>query len=148
MTTPPPASNRKAAFRELEHTADLAVELSAEDLPSLFAVAGEALYALIADPETIEPLEQARVSATGVAPDELLHAWLRELLARFNVGRLVGKRCEIVALSNDRVEGVVFGETLDLGRHTFYTEIKGVTYHDFKVWSEGDLWRAIVVFDV
>jgi len=148
MSTPRPASSRKAAFREIEHTADLAVELSAGDLPSLFAVAGEALYSLIADPEKIEPREQARVSATGAAPEELLHAWLRELLARFNVERFIGKYCEIGELLDDRVEGVVFGERLDLKRHTFYTEIKGVTYHDFKIWREGDLWLATVVFDV
>jgi SHS2 domain-containing protein len=40
------------------------------------------------------------------------------------------------------------GEKLDLARHGFRTEIKGVTYHDFKVWQEDGEWRARVIFDV
>jgi len=37
---------------------------------------------------------------------------------------------------------------LDLSRHRFRTEIKGVTYHDFKVWQENGAWHARVIFDV
>ena len=47
-----------------------------------------------------------------------------------------------------RVDGLVRGERLDLERHRFYTEIKGVTYHDFRVWQENGCWHARVIFDV
>jgi protein archease len=141
-------ANDRGTYREIEHTADLGVEITAADLPALFASAGEALYALIADPATIENREAIKVSATGANPEDLLHAWLCELLALFNVQGFVGKRCEIAYISDEQVQGRVNGETLDLKRHVFHTEIKGVTYHDFKVWQETGAWHARVIFDV
>lgn len=138
----------RATYREIEHTADLGVEVTAADLPALFASAGEALYALIADPATIESRDEIRIAASGDNPEDLLHAWLCELLAIFNLQGFVGKRCEIAHLENGQVQGRVRGEQLDLKRHAFHTEIKGVTYHDFKVWQEAGAWHARVIFDV
>jgi SHS2 domain-containing protein len=141
-------ANDRGTYREIEHTADLGVEITAADLPALFASAGEALYALIADPATIENREAIKVSATGANPEDLLHTWLCELLALFNVEGFVGKRCEITYISDGQVQGRVSGEKLDLKRHAFHTEIKGVTYHDFKVWQDAGTWHARVIFDV
>ena len=141
-------ANDRGTYREIEHTADLGVEITAADLPALFASAGEALYVLIADPATIENREAIKVSATGANPEDLLHTWLCELLALFNVEGFVGKRCEITYISDGQVQGRVSGEKLDLKRHAFHTEIKGVTYHDFKVWQDAGTWHARVIFDV
>jgi SHS2 domain-containing protein len=141
-------ANDRGSYREIEHTADLGVEITATDLPALFASAGEALYALIADPATIESCEDIHISATGDNPEDLLHAWLCELLAFFNVQGFVGKRCEIARIESGQVQGRVSGEKLDLKRHNFHTEIKGVTYHDFKVWHEAGAWHARIIFDV
>jgi SHS2 domain-containing protein len=141
-------ANDRGTYREIEHTADLGVEITAADLPALFASAGEALYAMIADPATIESREDIKISAIGANPEDLLHAWLCELLALFNIQGFVGKRCEIAHISDGQVQGRVSGETLDLKRHAFHTEIKGVTYHDFKVWQEAGAWHARIIFDV
>lgn len=136
------------AFREIEHTADLGIEVSADGLPSLFACAGEAMFGLIADLSSIRSVDELAIAATGDGPEELLHAWLCELLAQFNVVGFVAKICNVSQVTNDRVDGVIRGEKLDLARHGFRTEIKGVTYHDFKVWRENGQWHARVIFDV
>jgi SHS2 domain-containing protein len=142
------ASSRRGSFREIEHTADLGIEVTAADLPALFALAGEAVFSLIVDPQTVESREISAVSATGSCPEDLLHAWLRELLARFNIDGFVARSCEITRLDPGQIDGIITGETLDLSRHTFHTEIKGVTYHDFKVWQEDGAWHARIIFDV
>ena len=134
--------------REIGHTADLGIEIEAADLSGLFSEAAEALYGLVADSDDINPKEKIAVSAMGQGWEELFHAWLCELLAQFNLKGFVGKHCEIVSLMPERVEGWIRGECLDLERHRFYTEIKGVTYHHFKVWQEDGMWRARVIFDV
>lgn len=138
----------RATYREIEHTADLGFEVTAPDLSALFASAGEALYALIVDPATIENRHTIHVSITGDNIEELLHAWLCELLALFNLQAFVGKRCEMARITDRQVEGRVSGDKLDLKRHAFRTEIKGVTYHDFKVWQEDGTWHARVICDV
>jgi tRNA-splicing ligase RtcB (3'-phosphate/5'-hydroxy nucleic acid ligase) len=76
------AKNRPT-YREIEHTADLGIEVTAADLPGLFASAGDALYTLIADSATIKSSDEISVAATGDGTEELLHAWLGELLALF-----------------------------------------------------------------
>lgn len=134
--------------REIEHTADLGIEIETADLSGLFSEAAEALYGLVADSDDINPKEKIAVSAMGQGWEELFHAWLCELLAQFNLKGFVGKHCEMVSLMPERVEGLIRGECLDLERHRFYTEIKGVTYHQFKVWQEDGMWRARVIFDV
>jgi SHS2 domain-containing protein len=141
-------SNERSSYRQIEHTADLGVEVTAPDLAALFATAGEALYALIADPETVESRDVATVTATGNGPEELLHAWLCELLALFNIKSFIGKRCEVVQISDHQVEGKISGEKLNPERHRFQTEIKGVTYHDFKIWEGEGSWHASIIFDV
>ncbi|MGH7772852.1 MAG: archease [Candidatus Binatia bacterium] len=141
-------AEEKTAFREIEHTADLGIEVEGVDLPSLFSAAGEALYGLIADTGGMNLKEEIAVSATGEGWEELFHAWLCELLAQFNLKGFVGKRCEIKRVEPGRVEARVSGETLDLKRHRFYTEIKGVTYHGLKVWQENGRWYARVILDV
>ena len=50
-------TDKQKAIREIEHTADLGLEIEAADLPGLFASAGEAFYGLIADPTEIQPKE-------------------------------------------------------------------------------------------
>lgn len=135
-------------IREIGHTADLGIEIEAADLSGLFSEAAEALYGLVADSDDINPKEKIAVSAMGQGWEELFHAWLCELLAQFNLKGFVGKHCEMVSLMPERVEGLIRGECLDLERHRFYTEIKGVTYHQFKVWQEDGMWRARVIFDV
>jgi protein archease len=141
-------ANERGTYREIEHTADLGIEVTAADLPALFAVAGEALYGLIVDPATLESRQEINIFVTGDNPEDLLHAWLCELLALFNVQAFVGKHCKMDRFSDGQVEGRVSGETLDLKRHGFHTEIKGVTYHDFRVWQEAGVWHARVIFDV
>ena len=141
-------NDERSSYREIEHTADLAVEVNAPDLPNLFASAGEALYSLIADPATIQNREDISVVVTEEGTEELLHEWLSELLALFNIRGFIGKRCEISRLTEREAIGKVSGERLDVARHSFRTEIKGVTYHDFKVWQDNGDWRARIIFDV
>jgi len=139
---------KRSAFREIEHTADLGMEVEGADSAELFSAAAKGLYRLIADPTLIESKEEIAVSASAEGWEELLHAWLCELLAQFNLKGFVGKKCDIKRLDAGRVEARVKGETLDLKRHLFFTEIKGVTYHGLRVWQENGIWHARVIFDV
>lgn len=141
-------TEERGPIREIDHTADLGLEIEGRDLPGLFSSGGEAIYGLIADPEGIELKEEILVSATGESWEELFHAWLCELLAQFNLRGFVGRRCEVENLEPGRVRARIKGEPLDLKRHRFHTEIKGVTYHGFRVWQETGKWHARVIFDV
>ncbi len=141
-------AERKRGFREIEHTADLGIEAEGATPADLFAAAAEGFYSLIADTAGVEPNQEIQVEASGSGWEELLQAWLSELLAEFNLRGFVGKDCAVKHIEAERVFGTVKGERLDLTRHRFHTEIKAVTYHELKVWREDGVWRARVIFDV
>ncbi|HKA32950.1 MAG TPA: archease [Candidatus Binatia bacterium] len=138
----------RRGFREIEHTADLGIEAAGANPAELFAAAAEGFYSLVVDPAGVEPKQEIHVEASGSGWEELLQAWLSELLAEFNLRGFVGKNCAVTRIEAERVHGTVKGETLDLTRHRFHTEIKAVTYHELKVWRDGGAWRARVIFDV
>ncbi|HEY1269824.1 MAG TPA: archease [Candidatus Binatia bacterium] len=138
----------RRGFREIDHTADLGIEAEGATPAELFAAAAEGFYSLIVDPAGIEAKEEISIAASGAGWDELLQAWLSELLAAFNLRGFLGKDCAVTHIEAEHVHGTVKGEPLDLSRHRFHTEIKAVTYHDLRVWHEGGAWRARVIFDV
>jgi SHS2 domain-containing protein len=138
----------RRGFREIDHTADVGIEAEGATPAELFAAAAQGFYSLIADPAGVAAKEEISVAASASGWDELLQAWLSELLAEFNLRGFVGKDCAITRIEAARVHGTVKGEPLDLTRHRFHTEIKAVTYHELKVWQEGGAWRARVIFDV
>ena len=84
----------RCQFREIEHTADLGVSKSPPLIfLRLFAASGEGLVCLIADPQNIDPPSRVVVSASGDGREELLHAWLCELLANSILTGLSAKLC-------------------------------------------------------
>jgi len=135
-------------FRELEHTADLGIEVEADSLAELFRRAGLALFQLMVAPEGIESREERRETLTASTPEDLLREWLSALLLRFLVEGFVAHEIDIPEITDTTVEGRLAGEKLDLARHGFLTEIKAVTYHELSVTNVNGRWRARVIFDV
>ena len=145
----------KATFRQIEHTADVAIEAEAPDLPGLFDRAAAGMFSLMTEGAPPRPREEHRVAVEGADLPELLVAFLREL-AWLHAERgflYAGARCERldaepVGPAPARLVARVAGEAADPARHAVVREIKAVTYHALAVERRGDGWFARVVFDV
>ncbi|MBA7696757.1 Protein archease [subsurface metagenome] len=142
----------ESVWEALEHTSDLELLIRGASEEELFANAAEALLAQIVEPESVGESEQRRIEARSESVEERFLDWLRELLYCVITQGFLVHHAEGVRLSRVgdqyRLEAVVCGEMLDLGRHNLLHEVKTVTYQDFLYGKEGDLWRARVVFDV
>jgi SHS2 domain-containing protein len=142
----------ESAWEALEHTSDLELLISGASEEELFANAAQALLAQIVEPEGVRCIQERRVRLRAESPAERFLDWLRELLHRVITRGFLVHHAEDVRLSKVgeryRLEAVVCGEMLDLGRHNLLHEVKTVTYQDFLYGREGNLWRARVVFDV
>lgn len=145
-------------YREIEHTADVGVEIYGKTMEELFQNAGYALFNTIVDASTIQPVVTRTLSVTGPDIETLLINWLRELLYQFSVEQEVYnefgvqnvfyKEQQDASCAPTKLEVTISGEKLDLERHKFNTEIKAVTYHQFAVAHEDGRWQARVIFDV
>ncbi len=135
--------HQKAGYRELEHTADWALEVWAPSLEELLEQAARGMYALAGTRMAPSPRVRRTFTLEFQDPETLLVDFLNELLYY------------------GEVEGVAF-DTFDLriqeGRLHAHLEgaplaglvkvIKAATFHDLNVEKTPQGWRATVVFDV
>ena len=135
-------------YEHFEHTADLGLRIRAARLDALFAEAAHALTAaIVAQPDSIEPVERQTIELESAERDDLLHDWLAEILYLFEAERMLFGRFE-VSLSSHGLRATAWGEKLDFRRHEIKLEIKAVTYHRLKVESTSEGWLAEVVLDL
>ena len=142
----------ESAWEALEHTSDLELLIRGASEEELFANAAEALLAQIVELEDVRCVKERNLRIRAESVEERFLDWLRELLYCVITQGFLVHHAEGVRLSRlgdqYRLEAVVCGEMLDLGRHNLLHEVKTVTYQDFLYGKEEDLWRARVVFDV
>ena len=134
--------------REVEHTADLGLEIEAPTLALLFERAGLAMLGLMADLGRVEPRERRALGVEAEGREQLLHDWLQALLVALGVNGFLACELDIQQLSDRVVRGTMCGEPFDPARHEIYTEIKGATYHQLAVRETESGWWARVIFDV
>ena len=135
------------SFELLEHTADAAIRARGDTLAELLVACAEGMFSILVEGgETGEEIA-AEIALEADDAEELVHAWLRELLFRFSAEGLFVRRFEIEA-DETSLRAVCHGERFDPDRHHGGSEIKAVTYHGFKVEHGPTGWIAEVLFDV
>lgn len=136
-------------YETFDHTADLGLRVRAADLPSLFAEAARGLFSVfVADLNTVREERRVTFRIEGTQPDYLLFDWLNELLAAFELQKLLLRRFD-VRLDEQGLSADAWGEELDSARHALEHEVKAITYHGLKVERQPDGgWLAEVIVDI
>jgi SHS2 domain-containing protein len=133
-------------YRQIDHTADLALEIWAGSEEQLLEEAARAVVALVTEDEAGTGDERRRIRLEALDPGDRLVRWLNEIVhLAVAEGFLVGS----AEVSLDGPGGL----RADLrGRARAFDglrgEVKAVTYHGLRLDREGDRWRAVVVIDV
>jgi SHS2 domain-containing protein len=131
-----------------EHTADIGLRIRAGDLNGLFEEAARALFSvLVANPESVQPVQEVAFRLSGSRLDDLLFDWLAELLSTSDAHHLLFGEFE-VDVREGGLTGTARGEPIDPSRHQLDTEVKAVTYHGLKLQRDGDGWLAEVIVDL
>lgn len=135
-------------YRSIDHTADLGLEVWGRTLPELYANAAEGMCALYFDLPAVEPRERRTIAVQGHDREEVLVAWLGELLYQIEVEYFLPCRFDILSLDETHLEAEVAGETFDPARHRWRTGIKAATYHNLHIEQDPTgLWTVTVIFD-
>lgn len=132
-------------FKEVEHTADVAIHVEGHDLQDLFrnaALGMNSLMAAIDRPQ--EPPVRISLALDGGDAEALLVDWLSELAYLAESRRLIFRQFDFRKLSNRRLEAEIRGNVADgIQKH-----IKAVTYHNLRIEKTRSGCEATVVFDV
>jgi SHS2 domain-containing protein len=147
----------RPGVRELDHTADLGIEIEGPTREAIFRRAAHGMFALmweegeaglaLAESESSDARarEEHHIALRARTVDTLLARWLQELLYLYDAQRLVPTRFEFESLSDTHLVARV---EVHRSEEAPARELKGVTYHDLEVQPVGDEWRARVIFDV
>jgi len=135
-------------YRELEHTADLRLEIWGFTWNGLLQHSAIALSDVITERRRIRPTAYCDFECRAERPDELVVALLRELLIRFETKDWLSHHIEILRADNNALQVRSWGEPYQPKRHPIKTELKAVTYHGLELIRRWWGWRARIVFDI
>jgi SHS2 domain-containing protein len=138
----------KMGYELLDHTGDLGIRVWAANVKEIFQEAARALFDIITDLEKVEVHLNREVAVQGLGQEELLVAWLSELLYLYEVKGLLFCDFALTEINEGSVRGVARGEEFDEGRHAIKTSIKAVTYHQLEIKEKDGRWQARVIFDI
>ncbi|MDD5409389.1 MAG: archease [Candidatus Omnitrophica bacterium] len=138
----------KAAYKLIEHTADIGIRVKSFSLAGLFKNAGFAITDLSFQKQTSQYPGKHNIVIRQKAAnvEELFINWLNELLSVSAVEALVFEDIKIIQINENFVDAIAIGS--DIRNYKFSAEIKAATYHQLKVKKSGLLWQAEVIFDV
>jgi SHS2 domain-containing protein len=140
-------TNGMPLYREIEHTGDLGIEVTAPRRAELFRRAALALAALLVEPSDVECAEPRTVEITAGDDIDLMHDLLTELLQLFAADGFIWRDASVEEQGRT-LYVMLQGESFDPSRHTSRGEIKAVTYHQLTVENVSDEWRTRIIFDV
>ena len=143
----PPTVASNTRWEHFPHDADVGVKGFGATPAEAFEHAAEALTAVMTHSE-VKP--KVRVEVSCEAPDiELLFVeWLNAVIYEMAVrGMLFGRFA--VRIEGMRLNGVLWGEPVDVERHAPACEPKGATYTALKVTPNANgVWSAACIVDV
>jgi len=146
------APERPHWFREIDHTGDIGIQVTAPSLPQLFERAALGMFRVLTDLDTVQPSDATSIAVEGRDREALMVRWLSELNYRHTVDDVLYGAFEVDAI-NETDDGFTLtatarGEAIDPARHTVYTEIKAITFHGMEIQETDEGWSVQVIFDM
>lgn len=130
-------------FAEVEHTADWAMRVWAEDLPQLLSEAARGMYALAQAQISAGPRIPYRFELAAEDEEGLLVAFLSELLYIGEQSGLAFDQFDLIIQEKELRARLVGAPVISQSR-----EIKAVTFHNLRVVHTESGLEATIVFDV
>jgi len=135
-------------FEILDHTGDIGIIVYGRDLNELFFNAGRAFFSLLTDLKRIRTTLERNIVIQSENLEELMVAWLGELLYLFDAQGLLFRKFYLEKVNRCSLRAIARGELFQPERHLIKREIKAVTYHQVKVENKDGKWQGRIIFDL
>lgn len=137
------------AWEHFHHVADIGVRGYGVTLAGAFANAAVALTGVITDPRDVAAAVPVEIHCESPDEELLLYDWLNAVVFEMATRHMLFGRFEVRITDGCRLDGVAWGEELDLDRHEPAVEVKGATCTELRVCRAQDgRWVAQAVLDV
>jgi SHS2 domain-containing protein len=133
-----------------EHTADLGLRIFGGDLRDVFQTAAAALFdTVVANRDQVAVTETESITLAAESPEELLIAWLNELIFRSETKQRLYTQFDVhLDDAGRRLNATIGGEPIDFARHALDHEVKAATRHALCLKRDTNGWLAEVILDI
>ena len=139
-------------YKFIDHTADIAVEVSAENYEDLFIVSAKAWRDSVVDELSPDNLEKKNLEFNENSIEELLVHFLSELNYLLLGSKWITtgvKQIKINKLTNEwNLRAVILGIPFNEQQHNIKIEIKAITFHQMDVKYKDGKFQTRIVFDI
>lgn len=138
-------------YQQIDHTADIALQLSASSLEDLCLTAAAGWRAIVFDETNILATEFKKFESEAGSEEELLVDFISELNYLLFVKKwicsTVTKIEILVTEENLKLFAELAGEPFRSDVHEIQTEIKAVTYHHLQIKKFEEKYETKLIFD-
>jgi SHS2 domain-containing protein len=139
------------SYKFIDHTADIAAQISGNSLEELFAAGAEALFHSSVDEIIFEDDDILEFDLSASSKEELLITFLNELNYLLITKKWLYSSIQSIKIFNDtegcelsaELKGTKLNKDIQLRQ-----EIKSVTYHQVEIVEAEGNYSTLVVFDI
>ncbi|MCL5030939.1 MAG: archease [Bacteroidetes bacterium] len=139
-------------YKYIDHTADIAVEVSAENYEDLFIVSAQAWRDSVVDEHGFDNLQEKVLEFNDNSIEELLVHFLSELNYLLLGSKWITtgvKQIKIIKIEKEwNLRIVILGIPFDTQKYNIKIEIKAVTFHQMDVKYKDGKFLTRIVFDI
>ena len=140
--------SRTVSYEYFEHQADIGIRGKGKTLAEAFEQAALAMFEIMVETKYLKIDKPQIVEVEGNDLNELLIAWLSELLYLKDVEGKMFSKFEIGSIDENKLVAKVYGEPIDSSRHKLKLEVKAATYTQLFVEKKETSWIAQCLVDV
>ncbi|MCX6348826.1 MAG: archease [Candidatus Aureabacteria bacterium] len=131
-----------------DHPSDLELTIRGADLTEIFSTAARAAAETAAPGAASGREVERRIELSAPNREELLVAWLNEIIYLLQVERFRPERFDFSVLSSDRLLALVRCRRAGPAAFSGGSEIKAATYHGLSIRETPSGWVAHVILDL
>ena len=138
-------------FKYLEHITDAYIEAWGDSLEEAFSYAATATINVMFEIKNVRGTSKIYFQVEGEDYLELLFNWLEKVLLLISIDNQVISSFEIKISKLDtkyRLTAQGMAEAIDISKHNYRTEIKGITYHEMQVLQEDGQYKVRFILDL
>lgn len=134
-------------WEHFEHGDDIGLYGVGRSMAEAFAEVGQALTALVIDPETVPHRHPVAIECIGTSAPLLLYDWVNTLIREMDTRAMLFSSFEVTYQSG-HLGARVWGDYLESISGSPSIEPKGATLNDLSVSRQHGLWAARCIVDV
>ena len=138
-------------YRYLDHVTDAYVEAYGESMEEAFSYAAKGTINIMFELKDILGNTEHEFKVEGHDYSELLFNWIDGIILLIAVDNKVASNFELKISKIDlkyELTGHTMTESVDISKHGYKTEIKGITYHQMEILQESGMNKVRFILDL